>query len=406
MNGLARYAAARVLEAEGVDRPSAGDTARGARRAAQAQGTVAAAASSCTSAGGSGGVSSVRMSPGPGEAFFGAVVARAPASATRAFLYVDGTRTAEAPIRSGKARFTVSDTPGRHDLRVVFVARTVAGAASAKGVWLLPASARQARAATRIDGARSAGLARALSGGPPYRAAWAQSIRDGWAAGSNAGALFPAASTVKLGLLAGVLGRIPGDAARSPYGYDLKAMVTWSSNLATNRLLDRLGGTTTAGAGLRALGARRSTFTGEYIVGTELQPSLPAASAGTSPPAVSQRVTTAEDLGRMLFALHAAATGTPGANRETGLTVTDARQAIGWLLGSEQRGDNMSLFAGAAPGLPVAQKNGWLSDARHGAGILYGPNGPLIVVLMTYSDSGVGLAQAQLLGGAVVRSVS
>ena len=38
-----------------------------------------------------------------------------------------------------------------------------------------------------------------------------------------------------------------------------------------------------------------------------------------------------------------------------------------------------------SPGTPVAQKNGWLHDARHTAAIVYLPNGPKIVVVLTYA---------------------
>ena len=69
---------------------------------------------------------------------------------------------------------------------------------------------------------------------------------------------------------------------RSAYAYDLRALAGWSSNLATNRLLRRFG-VGAAADGLRRLDARRSTFPGEYIVGTELQPGLPAPGAGASP---------------------------------------------------------------------------------------------------------------------------
>ncbi len=218
-----------------------------------------------------------------------------------------------------------------------------------------------------------------------------QDLATGAVAGVNAGAPFPAASTVKLGLLAGALARLGARPERTPEAYDLRAMTTFSSNLATNRLLGRLGGAATAADGLRRLGAGASTFPGGYLVGFEL-----------GPPPTSGRVTTAQDLGRMLFSLHAAAVGTPGAQRDTGLTVHQARLALGWLLASEQRGDNASLLAGGvAAGTPIAQKNGWLDDARHAAGIVYAPEGPRIAVLLTYDAGGVPIADARRIGGRV-----
>jgi len=402
---LGRYAAGRVLQMEGIDRPAPGDAAAGRRAAEAARGPVRAGAARgvCRGAGGRRAPAPTPMSPSDGEAFLGVVVARAPAGADAARLTVDGRPAGEVAVRGGRARFTVTALPGRHTLRIDFTrAGSPAGTARAAGAWLLPRSAATAVPGDRIDPARAAALTRALAGAPAYRAAWVQDLTSGATAGVAAGAPFPAASTVKIGLLVGALARLGPAPERSPLAYDLRAMAGWSSNLATNRVLRRLGGVATAADGLRRLGARSSTFPGEYIVGTGLQPALPAPGAGASPPRVSRRVTTAQDLGRMLFALHAAAVGAPRARAQTGLTAHAARLGIGWLLGSEQRGDNTSLLApGLPPGTPVAQKNGWIRAARHGAGIAYTPRGPVIAVLLTYDDRGVAAARARAIGGRV-----
>jgi beta-lactamase class A len=311
---------------------------------------------------------------------------------------------AEAPVAGGRVRASVVAAPGRHDLEVRFLAgvRNV-DLARAPAVWLLPSTARAARPGARLDAALSARLAAAARASGVQAALWTQDLGSGTAGGWNADARFPAASTVKLGLLVGALARLgPGP---SPLRYDLAAMTTWSSNLATNRLLDRLGdGAALAQETLVRLGARSSTFPGGYIVGTELQPALPSPGAPDPPPPVSRRVTTARDLARALFAIHAAAAGSAQARRETGLTVRAARLALGWLLASEQAGDNASLVAGGVPaGTPIAQKNGWLRAARHGAALVYDAAGPRIVVVMTYRGAGVPRARAAALGARAAR---
>ncbi|WP_217912752.1 serine hydrolase [Miltoncostaea marina] len=406
---LARAAASRVLQAEGVDRPSPGDVRAGRRAAARAGAGLAAQARACAARPArSRAAVAPAMAPGDGEAFFGQVVARAPRGADRARLLIDGRPAGEAPVRGGRARLTAAAAPGRHDLVVVVGrgGRDVA-TARARGAWLLPASARAAAPGDRIDPALAGRLRAALARGPRHRAAWAQDLRTGAAAGVGADAPYPAASTVKLGLMAGALARLGGGAGRGPFAHDLRAMTTWSSNLATNRILRRLGGTATAARGLRALGARASTFPGEYIVGTQLQPALPAGGAGGGPPAVSRRVTTARDLARMLHALHAAAVGAPGARARTGLTARAARLALGWLLASQQRAGNRSLLAGGAPaGTLVAQKNGWIRSARHAAGILYTPRGPVIAVVLAYDAAGVPFAAGRALGARVAAAAS
>jgi beta-lactamase class A len=400
---LGRYAAGRVRQMEGVDRPSAGDRAAGRRAAESARRRVSSAAPACRGRGGTPAPAPAAMSPADGEAFYGTVVARAPRGADTADLVVDGQPAGTVQVRAGRARFLL-DGSGPRDLRVVFArAGRAIGTSAARGAILLPPTAVRATPGSRTSAALTASVTRAISGGPRYRAAWAQNLVTGEMAGVNAGAAFPAASTVKLGLLAGSLARLGASPERSPYAYDLRAMTTWSSNLATNRLLRRLGGTATAADGLRRLGARASTFTGEYIVGTELQPALPSPGGGAAPPRTSRRVTTARDLARMLYGIHAAAIGAPGARAETGLTAHQARLALGWLLASQQRGDNASLLAGGAPpGSLIAQKNGWTRSARHAAGIVYAPGGPAIVVLLTYDEAGVSLASARSLGERLV----
>jgi beta-lactamase class A len=404
--GLTRYASGRVLQMEGVDRPSPADGAAGARAATRARAVIRATSPGCRGSGRGTAAARLAMSPSDGEAFLGTVVARAPRGAEAAELMVDGVATRRAPVSGGRARFAMTAPAGAHDIEVRFTAAgRDAGVARARGAWLLPGSAVAAAPGSRTSAALSGALTRALAGGPRFRAAWVQDLTTGETAGVNAGAAFPAASTVKLGLMAGALARLGASPETSAYAYDLRAIAAWSSNLATNRILRGLGGTGTATDGLRRLDARASTFPGEYIVGTDLQPGLPAA-GGAGPPAVSRRVTTARDLARMLYSVHASAVGAPGARAATGLTAHQSRLMLGWLLASEQRGDNRSLLAGGAGGAPIAQKNGWIRSARLGAGVIYTPRGPVIAVLATYDDAGVGLAGARALGARVARVVA
>ena len=109
-------------------------------------------------------------------------------------------------------------------------------------------------------------------------------------------------------------------------------------------------------------------------------------------------------MGRMLFSLHTAALGEVAATARAGLSEQQARLGLGMLLSSEQRGDNVSLLAGGLPGgTPIAQKNGWLRASRHAAGIVYAADGPRLVVMLTYRQSGIGLAEARALGARLTR---
>ena len=152
---------------------------------------------------------------------------------------------------------------------------------------------------------------------------------------------------------------------------------------------------------LARVGAAHSTFTGGYRVAT----GAGRHDAG-APPAVSSRVTTARDLGRILFLLHAGAVGDRDALRTLGLRRAEASHALGLLLDSEPDGDNVGLLRPALPATtPAAQKHGWFSLVRHTAAVVYEPSGPKIVVVLTYRD-GLTLAAAQTYARSVVRALA
>jgi beta-lactamase class A len=186
---------------------------------------------------------------------------------------------------------------------------------------------------------------------------------------------------------------------RSPLDYDLRAMTSWSSNLAANRLVERFG-VGVAQEALRRAGAWRSTYPNAYRIGTA------RADVERQPPFVSGRVTTARDLGRLLYVIHAGALGNRRALAATRLDAGRSRYALRLLLASDLRGANVGLVRPFVPAsIPVAQKNGWLHDARHTAAIVYGPTGPRIVVVLTYAPS-LPLATARRLGRAVVTVIA
>ena len=351
------------------------------------------------------------MRPASGEAFFGSIVSRGPAGSVRGRILVAGRPWKDLALKNRTLTFRATGQYRSYDFTIEFLddGGQVVGRAEALDAWLLPESGRVARPAAREDRALAAQLDVIARRTPGTVSIWTQNLQRGTFAGANAGAKFPAASTVKLGVLAGAIKRLGASPETSPLYYDLKAIANWSSNLAANRIVKRLGsGCATArdqlaNEGLRMLGAVSSTYTGCYIVGTELQPSMPAAPATSSPPLNTQRYTTAQDLGRMMFSLQAAAVPTPGARRETGLSTKQARQIIGLLLSSQQTGENRSLLAAGAPaGTPIAQKNGWLGSARLSAAIAYAGTGPVIVTIAQYSGGGVSLASAQRLGSDVM----
>jgi beta-lactamase class A len=217
---------------------------------------------------------------------------------------------------------------------------------------------------------------------------WVHDLRTGRYAGYAADAPFAAASTVKLGALAAGLRASPRP-ERSQYWYDLRQIGFWSSNLAANRIAARLGYAAVTD-GLRRLGMTSSTYPGPY-----------RATTAWRPPGPHTRVTTARDLGRALYRLHA---GSHGDARALGLLGLSSRQAVAGLrvLASTQPvRENQGLLRPALPGATVAEKNGWLSDTRTSASIVYRDGQATIVVVELYRP-GVSYAEAKQLGRRVL----
>jgi beta-lactamase class A len=265
-------------------------------------------------------------------------------------------------------------------------------------VWLLRPSGATAAAATGDVPRLDVALAKAAEGFAGISAIYTRDLTTGAEASWNDTARFPAASTVKLGVLAAALRQFAPYPEEQPAFYDLRALAGWSSNLAANRLAHRIGGAAVAQAELRRLGADSSTYRGNYTVGTALVP--------RSPPAVSATVTTARDLALVLTTLQRVAIGDPKARARSGLSVHGARVALGLLLSSQPAGDNAGLLRPALGGaLPIAQKQGWLRSARLTAAIVYTGRGPRIVVICAYAP-GLSRASAQLLGRRVAAALA
>ena len=257
-------------------------------------------------------------------------------------------------------------------------------------MWLLPASARAAAPAESADAAGSARVSRLVAGFAGYAGVWAADLRTGAVAQANATAAFPAASTVKLGVLLEGLRRARAPESAS-IAHDLRAIAAWSSNLAANRLLRLLGGRAVVEEALRRAGATASTYPGEYRPGTAVRGGWTflraavgqlaggpvgadrrtflrsgvghLAIAGT-PPRVSSRVTTAQDLGRVLWSLHAAATGDAAVLRRLGLSAHQARVGLALLLDCEAVRDNVGLFREALPRRHAARAQERLDPRR------------------------------------------
>jgi beta-lactamase class A len=399
---LLSAAQAHVIATEGVDRLFPGMRARGEQAARTAHRRLALVLPRCSTGpwGRRVPYPAPLVEPLDGEAFFGRVRAQAPAGAPRMEVRWNGRVVVHRSVGSGivTARLRrVEPGPGSLVVRFHAAGGSLVGEQSAQRTWLLPASARARPARARSDPALRRRLAAIASSFSGYAGIWVHDLTSGRIGAWNENARFPAASTVKLGVLAAALDRYGPRPERSPLAYDMQTIASWSSNLAANRLL-KLVGRGVVEERLRRMGATGSTYPGEYRVGTSRSSPLQP-----DPPLVSARTTTARDLGRALTSLHAAATGNARARARTQLSRHEARVGLAMLLRSLPRGDNVGLFRPALPaGMPAAQKHGWISSARHSAAVLYPARGPLVVVLLTYREH-LRLAAAQQLAQRVLR---
>jgi hypothetical protein len=416
VKAIGRAAAGHVLATEGFDRIDDSITRRGESEVASAMKQIATARKRCagttrllkTS-------TSERLSllaPLSGEAFFGKVQARCVCSSGPASIEIRwngrlierSSVTTPAPLVARSLARRIP--PGRGDLELRIVdAEKRSTTAVAEDVWLLAESANTATGRERRDGRLSRRLATIAAGFSGYAGISIYELGSGRTGGWNEDARFPAASLVKLGVLVAALDHFGPTPERSRAAYDIAAMAAWSSNLGANRLLELLGngnsdrGRRIVEARLRRMGAMRSTYPGDYRVGTSVSSFV---DAPHEPPLVSQRTTTSRDMARVLSVIHSAATGDAGARRSSGLSSHEAKVALRYLLSSEPRGDNIGLFRPWLPkAIPVAQKHGWISDARHSAAIVYRDDGPVVVVVLTYRD-GLSLSRARVLGRRVL----
>jgi hypothetical protein len=172
---------------------------------------------------------------------------------------------------------------------------------------------------------------------------------------------------------------------RSRWWYDMRQIGFWSSNLAANRIAGGLG-YGAVGEGLHRLGMSSSTYPGPY-----------RATTAWRPPGAHTRVTTARDLGRALYRLHAGAHGDARVLRLLGLTRRQAVAGLRVLASAQPAGDNAGLLQPWLGRATIVQKNGWLSDTRMTAAIIYKGGKATIVVVEVYRP-GVTYADAKKLG--------
>ena len=204
------------------------------------------------------------------EATPGVFAGTVPAGADEIRIASDGRPLRRFHLRAGQRLFSFGPLglPARDQTVVVTALRTGTPVAqtSVGPVYGLPRASWRMRPATVTDAHAQRAFARLQGRSGAIDAVWARGLASGRAASSNAGATFPAASTLKLAILMTAFARSQEDPVRDGRWSAYRRMILDSSNRTASALLVTIGGSTSGGGFLvndfaRTLGARPPTCT-------------------------------------------------------------------------------------------------------------------------------------------------
>ena len=309
-------------------------------------------------------------------------------------------------------RFDVSVPLPRRDVTVRVTATTALGrrsSASVRHVFGLPQQARPRGTIAHVDGALARRIVPLVRAFPGASAVYVRDLTTGAGAAWNARAHFPAGSTLKLGIAVEALRTLPAKPSPGSYADQLlRRAIVYSDNVAANALEVLFGGSTGGGSLrvnslMRGLGLTDSEMYGGYIPGT-LARRLPIPlRADESPYYGVGKHTSAYDLAQLFAYIHLAAAGKGRlATQHSGFTGADARYLLYLLAHVVDRGKLDRFLGGRATSL---HKAGWITTARHDAGIVYWPGGAFAVSVMTHG-AGVGTASDVLAGRVAQRALA
>jgi beta-lactamase class A len=345
------------------------------------------------------------VAPAPREVSFGLVAGRAPAGTRRIVVHVGGRVAADRPLRGRSFSLHV---PVAGDVSVRVTAVDAFDRRSSTVVPLvlgLPRDAEPRDATPRLD----KGLARRLHavrrrhGG--VHGIYVQDLRTGRGASWNAGARFPAASTLKLAIAVTALRRLDGPPpASSRVTTLLGRMLIVSDNDAANELETWIGGSVFAGSDrvnetMRALGLHDSLMYGGYE--SVRRPAVATAPipirVESQPDFRPGKYSSAADLARLARALYLAAAG-KGPLLRLGVSGSEARHLL-WLLAQVPDRGKLGRFLGR--GTTLFHKAGWIPGARHDNGIVVTPTGAFVAAVATWRSG-----TADVLAGEVARATA
>jgi len=329
------------------------------------------------------------VAPAEREVSFGLVAGTAPLGTRRIIVHVGRYVAADEQLHGRSFSLHVRLTGGPTTVKVTAVdGRDRRSSRVVEAVYGLPRDAEPRERAPQLDAvlARTIRTLAARHGGTS--GIYVQDLRTGRGAAWNAGARFPAGSTLKLAIAVTVLRTL----GHKPESYTqvsrlLGNMLISSDNDAANALEVWLAGSTSAGSErvnetMRALGLDNSIMYGGYETSRR-----PAAAAAAIPIRVESqpafgvgKYTTAADLARLARVVYLAAAG-KGPLLRLGVSGSEARYLL-WLLAQVTDRGKLDRFFGTNP--VVLHKAGWLTGARHDNGIVAYEGGVFVATVMTW----------------------
>lgn len=344
------------------------------------------------------------VAPAPREVSFGLVAGTAPLGTRKIVVHVGRYVAAEAPLRGRSFSVNVRLNGGPTQIRVTAVdGRNRRSSRLVEPVYGLPSSSSPLVRAARLDAALGRSIRTLARRHGGTSGIYVEELRTGRGAAWNAGARFPAGSTLKLAIAVTVLRSLE----RTPEPYTrvarlLGRMLVDSDNEAANALEVWLAGSTAAGSvrvdeTMRALGLTDSLMYGGYET-----PRRPARATAPIPIRVESqpafaagKYTTAADLARVARAVYLAAAGR-GPLLRLGVSGSEARYLL-WLLAQVTDRGKLDRFLG--PSSVVMHKAGWLENARHDNGVVAFEGGVFVAAVLTWR-----VREADTLAGRVALS--
>jgi beta-lactamase class A len=349
--------------------------------------------------------------PAPREVSFGHVSGSVPAGTRRVVVTFGGRLLADRPLRGRTFSLRLELPPRELDLRVTaFDQQGRRSSSVVRGVRGLPSAAAPRAFAPRHDPVAAREIRALAAGFGPTSGIYVEDLGSGRGAAWNAGARFPAGSTLKLAIAVTALRAQHGvPAAGSRLDALLSRMLVHSDNEAANALEIWLAGSTSAGSArvnetMAALGMRSSEMYGGYetpalrlLAGLQPIPirieSQPAFGLG--------KYTTAADLARLARSVYLAAGG-KGPLPALGVTGSEARYLLWQLSHSTDRG-KLDRYLGSSA--TVLHKAGWIATARHDHGLVVWPGGAFVASVLTWRPGGAGTASDVLAGRVAVAAL-